>query len=289
MLFNPCPVGCLAGVLSILTGTPAPSELVEAPTRPCPELSWFSEGAREEPEPQELLLRIANPLATLFSVQAELEFENDVGPHESDVTSVRLRPIVPVSLSEEWDLICRTQVSVEWEDVPQAEDEFGLSDLDQSFLFSPAALASGRSIWGVGPMFRLPTATSDELGDDQLGLGVTAAWVLQSGPWTFSALGHHLRKVSGSDRSPDLEETLLRPEVSFTLSGSWTVGIKSEIVYDGAAEEAEVPVTIEFEKLLGGESSPFTLGASLTRWVEESDASPEGWSLGVSVRWVGDR
>jgi hypothetical protein len=46
-------------------------------------------------------------------------------------------------------------------------NEFGLGDFTPTFFFSPKKPTAGGLVWGIGPVFLLPTATDDLLGTEK--------------------------------------------------------------------------------------------------------------------------
>ena len=75
------------------------------------------------------------------------------------------------------NLISRTILPVTYQkDIfPGAGSQFGLGDASLSLFFSPKEPTSGGVIWGVGPIFLLPTATDSLLGAKKWGAGTDCA------------------------------------------------------------------------------------------------------------------
>ena len=63
---------------------------------------------------------------------------------------------------------------------PTPHEQSGLEDLETSFFLTPAKKTTW--IWGVGPIFDFPTASSSELGSGRWSAGPTAALVYIGGP-----------------------------------------------------------------------------------------------------------
>ncbi|HEX6884859.1 MAG TPA: hypothetical protein VF530_15900, partial [Planctomycetota bacterium] len=71
-----------------------------------------------------LAKQLSNPVAALISVPFQLNHDRDVGPSDGERWTLNVQPVVPISLSEDWNLISRTIVPlIDQEDVPAGEDE----------------------------------------------------------------------------------------------------------------------------------------------------------------------
>ena len=117
-----------------------------------------------------------------------MQYNADFGYGNEDGTrhTLNIQPVIPASISEDWNLISRIIVPVIYQDdiLPRSGDQFGLGDVTQSLFFSPAQPTAGGLIWGVGPALLLPFATDDLLGSEKFGLGPTGVALVQTGPWT---------------------------------------------------------------------------------------------------------
>ena len=136
---------------------------------------------------QALAQQLSNPVAALISVPLQLNYSQGIGPvDDGSQWLLNIQPVIPVGISEKWNLISRTIVPVvsQSDIFPGAGSQFGIGDTVQSFFFSPKAPTSGGLIWGVGPVLLLPTGSDPLLTGDKWGAGPTAVVLKQQGPWT---------------------------------------------------------------------------------------------------------
>jgi hypothetical protein len=138
-----------------------------------------------------------NPVASLISVPLQNFTDFNIGPFGRNRNTVlQFQPVVPIQLSENWNLITRTIGALVYQpNIAQPQQgTFGLNDINPSFFLSPAR--AGKIIWGAGPTFLLPTASDNVLGTGKfsigwssLGNGPSACWSAIYGPSLARVVG----------------------------------------------------------------------------------------------------
>jgi hypothetical protein len=147
----------------------------------------------------ELAKKLSNPVADLISVLFQNNFEFGGGPNDDGFRYLlNFQPVIPVSLNTNWNLISRSIVPfIHQEDMISSGSQTGLGDITQSLFLSPKKPTSREWIWGVGPVFLIPSATDDLLGSEKFGIGPTAVLLKQEHGWTYGALINHIWSVAG--------------------------------------------------------------------------------------------
>lgn len=232
---------------------------------------------------QHLAEQLVNPVASLVRVSLELDYDSDIGPADNGRRfTINVRPVIPFSLSQDWNVISRTIMPiVDQEDVPPDDgSQFGLSDIEQSLFFSPKQPTASGIIWGVGPVFLFPTATDDPLGTGKWGLGPTGAVLRQKGPWTYGALTNHIWSVGGDGGRSDVNVTLLQPFIDYTTESAWTFTLQSETTYDWdthqEADKWSVPINVAVSKLLKFGGQEVNIGSGVRYWAASPDSDGPG-------------
>src|SRR3974390_2787452 len=73
--------------------------------------------AAEEADPQaELAKKLQNPVADLISVPIQNNWDFGIGPADAMKYTANIQPVIPFSISEDWNVITRTIVPVIYEE-----------------------------------------------------------------------------------------------------------------------------------------------------------------------------
>ncbi|MDS9468280.1 transporter [Paracoccus sp. MBLB3053] len=242
-------------------------------------------GTSASAQDQDLAKQLSNPVASLISLPFQFNYDSGFGSSDGHKTTLNIQPVVPFSISEDWNLISRTIIPVVWqEDIAgESGSQSGLGDVLQSFFFSPKEPGPGGLIWGVGPVFLLPTATDELLGAEKWGLGPTAVVLKQNGPWTVGGLANHVWSVAGEDDRNDISSTFLQPFVSYTTPTAWTFALNTESTYDWKGEEWSVPINMMISKVTNISGQPISFQAGARYWADAPENGAEDWGVRASI------
>jgi hypothetical protein len=235
----------------------------------------------------ELAKKLQNPIASLISVPLQNNFDFGAGPDDDGFQYlVRIQPVIPISLNENWNVISRTILPVVYQDdTLGTASQSGLSDTLQSFFFSPKAPTSSGWVWGAGPVFQLPTATDDLLGQEKWGAGPTAVVLKQESGWTYGALVNHVWSFAGDDDRSDVSNTFLQPFLSYTTPTHTTFAINTESSYNWESEHWTVPLHASVKQLVKVSNHPVQFELGGRYYAEKPDGGPD-WGLRFTVTFL---
>lgn len=181
-----------------------------------------------------LAKQLQNPVASLISVPFQLNMDFCICDYNGSRTFMNIQPVVPMGISEDWNLIGRVILPVIWQNdvFGNSGSQFGLGDAIISGFFSPKAPTAGGLIWGAGPVILAPTATDNLLGAEKFGVGPTAVFLKQQGTMTFGLLVNHIWSVAGDEDRADINASFFQPFTAMNFTGGYAVTLNTELTQD---------------------------------------------------------
>ncbi len=220
----------------------------------------------------DLAKKLSNPIANLISVPFQFNYTEGYGPKDAGNITLNIQPVIPISITEDWNHILRTIVPVIYQGsvADGVSSDFGLGDTTQSFFFSPKDPIGGWII-GFGPAMLYPTATERDLGSGKWGAGPTIVLLRQDEGWTYGLLANQIWSFAGPETREDVNATFLQPFVTYTFPTATSIILNTESTYDWVGHEWSTPINLgvaqifKFGRLpvqlyLGGTYYPATFG-----------------------------
>lgn len=235
----------------------------------------------------ELAKKLANPIAAMISIPLQNNFDWGGGPAGDGFQwKLNVQPVIPVSISEDWNLISRTIIPViAQNDIVGTTSQSGLSDILYSGWFSPKAPTSSGWIWGVGPALLFPTGTNSFLTANQWAAGPTGIALRQQGKFTYGALTNQLWSYAGSGGRDPVNSTFIQPFFTYLPGGGWSYAINTESTYDWTGSQWTIPINLMVNKMIkiGNANTQWQLGARY--YAEKPDNGPD-WGLRFAVTFL---
>jgi hypothetical protein len=230
-----------------------------------------------------LAKKLQNPIASLISVPIQSNWDFGIGPENAMRYTANIQPVIPFTLTDDWNLITRTILPVIHAESPVAggREASGLGDILQSFFFSPAQPLGGWIVGG-GPALLYPSATDALLGAEKWAAGPTAVALQQRGGWTYGMLANHLWSFAGTDHRQNVSATFMQPFLSYPTKTVTTLGLNAETSYDWSNDQGTVPLNAFVSQLLKVGVLPFQFQLGGRYYAEKPDGGPD-WGLRFAV------
>lgn len=225
----------------------------------------------------EIGAKLSNPVSDIWALFTEFDLylsDGDLNKGSPRVGGRMIfQPILPLPLygrgENEWKLITRPTIPVIFsQPVPKGFDEFdnlgGVGDTQLPMLVSPP---SANWLLGVGPTWLLPSASRQEFGQQQWGVGPTAIIGYHTKKWIGGVFPQYTFGIGGwnGEETPDASYLGLLYFFVYNLPHAWQVGFNPTISYDHRASSRNkwnVPVGLFVAKTIRIGKAPvkFQLG-----------------------------
>ena len=252
-------------------------------------LAVASAPAHAQKTDEEIARAALNPVAAMISVPLQYNYDQKFGSQETGHKNyVNVQPVIPFSISKDWNLISRTIVPlVDQQNIfPGSGSQSGIGDVTQSFFFSPKKPTENGWIWGAGPVLLLRTASDNKLGAEKWGLGPTAVFLKQDSGWTYGALVNHIWSVGGDSSRADISSTFLQPFLSYTTKTHTSFAVNSESTYNWKTHDWAVPINMSVKQLTKVGDQRLQLEAGVRYWADSNLGGPHGWGARLTVTFL---
>jgi hypothetical protein len=153
-----------------------------------------------------------------------LPFQNNLnfkaGPFNRTQDILNIQPVIPMPLGSDWNVISRTIIPLISHPSPIFDSNTnGIGDITQSLFLSPSH--PGALIWGVGPVYTIPSASDAILGTGKTLAGPTAVALVTPGHWVIGALVNNQWSAAGNPNRKSVNTFLVQPVVNYNMAGGW--------------------------------------------------------------------
>lgn len=257
----------------LLAAVTAPVAAAATPTPlPAPSSESGFDISKLTPE-QQAALRLAiikvsqNPVGNIAVLPFQNNFNFGVGPYTRYQFNLNVQPVVPIMLSQNWNLIARTIFPVV--DQPPFTPPtrcasggcpwtFGIGDTQEQLFFAPKT-KPGEFIWGAGPLLSFPTGSPQAvLGTGKWGAGIDGVGLVMPGNLVMGALVTQVWSVAGRTNTPNYSSFLVQPFINYNLKEGWALSVAPSITANWTA-----PVNKWAVPVGGGVSKTFKAGDQL--------------------------
>ena len=200
--------------------------------------------------------------------------------------TLNIQPVVPLTLTDDWNLISRTILPVVSQSdlAPGSGEQFGLSDTLQSLFVSPSK--PGRLIWGVGPALLIPTGTDALLSTGKWSMGPTFVVLTQSNGWTVGALVNQLWSFAGDSSRVRYDKFYFQPFLNYTTKSAMTMGLSTEGTYDWLGRGLSMPLIATLSQVGKLYGQLFSIGVAAKYYVATVPDGPHGFGGRITLTFL---
>ena len=250
-------------------------------------LGAVTESSDGEESASELNRKLTNPVSSIWSIANQFNnFELNNGHWNNNWN---FQPVLPVSLTKEWNLITRPVMPF-YNIVPHetAPNEFnraaGLGDLTLLELLSPSN--SGNWVLGAGPTAIFPTATSHFTGQGKWQLGPSVVVGYLTKQYFIGVFPQQWWSIGGEHGRPDTNQMNLQPIATIFFGDGWSLGYSGNILADWTAPSPDVwtvPVGLGLAKVVKVGRLPVKLQLSVQYIPVHPRISGQEWNVQISI------
>ena len=236
-----------------------------------------------------LAKKLLNPVANIFSVSFQANYDFGIEPANGNRFLMNIQPVVPIRISEDWNIIGRLILPVLSQNnvFGESGNQSGLGDALITAFISPKQSCSGGLIWGVGPAFQVPTATDIVLGTEKFSVGPSAVGLKQMGSFTIGTLVNHLWSVAGSDKRSDVYNTFIQPFVAKNFKGGYALALNTELLQEWKKKDTNGCINLIGSKVIrfGNQPTQLFIGPR----IPYGNASDADWGVrgGITLIFPG--
>jgi hypothetical protein len=239
--------------------------------------------------------QLTNPVSDLWSITFQQNnYRVDVAPGlpERWNSNLNFQPVLPVSLTDDWNLVSRPVMTVV-NSVPHpglgsvpvdVDRTTGFGDTVLLELLSPSPKLAGNWLFGAGPTVIFPTASSDWTGQGkwQAGPSVVAGYLSEK--WIAGVFVRQWMSFAGENGRRSVSQMNLQPFASYFLPEGWSVGYSGNVLAnwkESGDEVWTVPLGVAVAKVLKLGKLPVRFALAGQYMPVHPDAFGQKWNVQV--------
>jgi len=140
---------------------------------------------------EDLAKAAQNPVADMYSLPFQYNTIFGVGPYERSQNVLNIQPVIPIPFGSV-NMINRIILPVITQpSSTENSSSTGVGDIVYTAWFSPTK--ASKVIWGLGPVFQIPTASSKEFGSGEFGIGPSVVILSIIDDWVAGAVINNIK------------------------------------------------------------------------------------------------
>jgi hypothetical protein len=208
--------------------------------------SGLAEARNDTRSLTEVNKELSNPISSIWALQFQ---QNTfwLNKPERNVVNLLFQPVLPVSLTDNWNLITRPVIPV-FNSTPYLNKSgnlhrvTGFGDTVLVELLSPSPKLAGPWLLGMGPTFIFPTASNARLGQNKWQLGPAGVIGYLGDKWIAGVFPQQWWSTGGPG-SNTTSQMNLQYFFSYFPAAGWSVGTSPNILVNWYAAKSSNKLT----------------------------------------------
>jgi len=234
--------------------------------------------------------QLANPISSTWAlfVQQNTYWLNKP---ERNVVNLQFQPVLPVALTDNWNLITRPVLQA-MNSTPYVNESgnlhrvTGFGDTILATMLSPSPKLTGPWLLAAGPSFIFPTASNSQLGQNKWQMGPAGVFGYVSSKWIAGVFPQQWFSVGGPG-----PQTLSQMNVQYFFTylpgGGWGLGTSPSLLVNWYANkssnEITFPIGPQISKVIKIGSVPVKFAAAVQYMPVHPDAFGQKWNLQFAI------
>ena len=233
---------------------------------------------------------LSNPISTIWA----LSFQQNtfwLNKPERNVVNVLFQPVLPVSITSNWNLITKPVIPV-FNSTPYVNKSgnlhrvTGFGDTALVELLSPGTRLAGPWLIGAGPTFIFPTASNSRLGQNKWQIGPTGLLGYLGEKWIAGVFPQQWWSVGGPG-SNTTSQMNVQYFFSYFPAAGWSVGTSPNMLVNWYARKysnkVTFPIGLNVSKVVKIGPLPVKFAVQGQYMPVHPDVFGQKWNLQFSV------
>ena len=169
---------------------------------------------------EELAKLAQNPVGNLISLPFQNNTNLNFGPEKGTQNILNIQPVIPISVSDDWNVITRTILPVIWNpSLGPGDSTSGIGDTVFTAFLSPANPGSGSGARAPSSSSRRTATRSSATRTGVWGPRPSCSTSTTASPWVYGVLVNNIWSLSSSQRGGSYNNGLIQPFVNYNFEG----------------------------------------------------------------------
>jgi len=243
--------------------------------------------SRQEESLSRINLQLTDPLSSIWSLTLKNSNTLLNSPHAWN-PQVKFESVLPVPLTKDWTLVTRPVFKF-FDSKPYVNSEgystreTGMGDSTLTMVLSPN---SSNWLFGVGPAFVLPTATTQETGNGKWQAGPAAVFGYRSERVLLAVYPQQWWSFAGQGDRSSTSKLELQYFYHYFLDDGWSIGASPTITANwesSSGQKLTFPVGLGVGKVVKICGVPVKFGIEGQYMIYRPDSSGKEWNLEFTI------